>query len=63
MVGRSYNLSRVKGRLFEDSIIGERVVDNKECDIFSDLLRVITNRNGQRDCTEGVYFSPSETNE
>ena len=57
------HLSRVKGRSSEDSIIGGRAVYNKECDIFTDLLRVITNRNGQRDCTEGVYFSPSETNE
>ena len=44
----------------KDGIIGRRAVDNKECNIFSDLLRIITNHNGQYDCAEGVYFSPSK---
>ena len=63
MVGRSYDLPRVEGRSSEDGIIGRRVVDNKECNIFSDLLRIITNCNEQRDYAKGVYFSPSEPDE
>ena len=63
VVGRSYGLPRVEGRSSEDGIIGGRAVDNKECNILSDLLGVITNRYGQRDCTEGVFFCPSEPNE
>ena len=63
LVGRSYGLPWVKGRLSEDGIISGQAVDNKECNIFSDLLKVITNRNGQRDGTDEVYFSPSKTNE
>ena len=63
VVGQSHDLPRVEGRSSEDGIIGRRVVDNKECNIFSDLLRIITNCNGKCDCTEGVYFSPFEPNE
>ena len=65
MVGWSYNLPWVKGRLSKDDIIGGQAVDNKECNIFSDLLRIITNRNGQWDCAGGggaVYLSPFEPN-
>ena len=46
-----------------DGIVSGRVIDNKECNILSDLLRIITNRYRQCDCAEGVYFSPSEPNE
>ena len=60
MVGRSYNLSQVRGRLFEDSIIGERAINDQECNVFSALLRIITNCNGQRDYTKGVHFSSFE---
>ena len=63
VVGRSYGLPRVEGRSSEDGIIGERAVNNKECNILSDLLKVIMNRYGQRDCVEGIYFYPSEANE
>ena len=44
-------------------IISRRTVDNKECNILSDLLRVITNCHGQCDCTDGVYFHSFEPNE
>ena len=37
----------------KDDIIGGQVADNKECNIFSDLLRIITNCNGQCDCAGG----------
>ena len=63
MEGRSYNLLRVKGRLFEDSIIGRRAINDQERNVFSALLRIITNRNGQRDCTKGVHFSSFEPDE
>ena len=63
VVGRSYGLPRVDGRSFEDGIIGGRAVDNKECNILSDFLGVITNRYGKRDYVEWVYFCPSEPNE
>ena len=63
VVGQSHSLPRVEGRSSEDGIIGGRAVNNKECNIFSDLLRIITSRNEQRDHIEGVYFSPSEHNE
>ena len=63
MVGRSYNLSRVKGRLFEDSIIGGRAINDQERNVFNALLRIITNRNGQRDCTKGIHFSSFEPDE
>ena len=56
VVGRSYGLPRVEGRSSEDGIIGGQAVDNKEFNILSDLLEVITNRYGQCDCTEGVFF-------
>ena len=44
-------------------IISRRTVDDKECNILSNLLRVITNRHGQCDRTERVYFRSSEPNE
>ena len=44
-------------------IISRRTVDNKECNILSDLLKVITNCHGQCDRTEGVYSHSSEPNE
>ena len=44
-------------------IVSRRTVDNKECNILSDLLKVITNCHGQCDRTEGVYFRSSEPNE
>ena len=43
-------------------IVSRRTVDNKECNILSDLLKVITNCHGQCDRTEGVYFRSSEPN-
>ena len=63
VVGQSHSLPRVEGRSSKYSSIGKRAIDHKECNIFSELLRIITNRNGQRDCTKGVYFSPSKPNE
>ena len=44
-------------------IVSRRIVNNKECNILSDLLKVITNCHGQCDCTDGVYFHSSEPNE
>ena len=44
-------------------IVSRRTVDNKECNILSDLLKVITNCHGQCDRTEGVYFHSSIPNE
>ena len=61
VVGRSYGLPRVEGRSFEDGIIHGQAVDDKEHNVFSDFPRIITNRNGQRDYTEGVFFSYSES--
>ena len=63
MVGRSYSLPRVEGRSSKDGIVGGQAVDNKECNILSDLLRIITNCYGQCDCVKGVYFCPSKPNE
>ena len=62
VIGQSYSLSRVEGRSSEDGIVGRRVIDNKEYNILSDLLRIITNCYRQRDCVKGVYFCPSERN-
>ena len=47
----------------DDNIIGGQAVDNKEGNILSDLVGVITNRYGQHDYIKGVYFFPSEPNE
>ena len=63
VVGQSHDLPRVEGRSSKDGSIVKRSVDHKECNVFSELLRIITNRNGQRDRTKGVYFSPSKPNE
>jgi len=63
VVGRSYGLPQVEGRPSEEGSIGGWAVDDKERNVFSDFLRIITYHNGQRDCVEGVYFSSSEPDE
>ena len=44
-------------------IVGRLAVDNKECNILSNLLRVVTDRYGHCDHIEGVYPRSSEPNE
>ena len=57
MVGRNYGLPRVEGRSYEDGIIGGRAINNKECSILSDLLRVIITSN--MTTPRGYTFVPS----
>ena len=44
-------------------IISRGTVDDKECNILSNLLRVLTNCHRQCDRTEGVYFHSSKPQE
>ena len=46
----------------QDGIVSRRTVNNQECDILGNLLRVITDCYGQSDYTEGVYPCSFESN-
>ena len=63
MIGRSHGLPRIEGRPTQYGIVSRQTVDNKECNILSNLLRVIIDRYGQCNCTEGVYFRSSKPDE
>ena len=56
VIGWSYDLPWVKGWSSYDGIIGGGAIDNKECNIFSDLPRVIPNCYRQCDHAKGVLF-------
>ena len=56
-----YGLPWVKGKLAQDGVVGGRAIDNQEGDILGNLLRVIIDRYGQGDWTEGVYFCSSKS--
>ena len=63
MIGRNYSLPRIEGRTAQYGIVSKRIVDNKECNILSNLLRAIINRHGQCHYTEGVYSRSSKPDE
>ena len=62
MVGRRYNLPRVKGRSPYDDVVCRGAIDNRECNIFSDLLRIVSDCYRQDDYAEGIYFCTPKSN-
>ena len=44
-------------------IVSRLAVDDKESNILSDLLRVISYCHGQYDCFNGIYFHSSKSDE
>ena len=46
-----------------DGIVSGGAINSKECNIPSDLLRIISNCHNQCDCAERVYFCSSKPNE
>ena len=47
------------GQVDKHGIISRQAVDDKESNILSDLLRIISNCHGKCNCPNGVHFHPT----
>ena len=63
VIGWSHGLPWIEDRLAQYGIVSGRAVDDKESNILSDLLRVISYRHEQYNFSNGIYFRSSESDE
>ena len=63
VIGWSHDLPWVKGKSAQYGIVGKWAINNKECNILTNLLRVVADRHGQCDRVEKVDTCSSKPNE